>query len=38
MLQEVTKDVRLEPKLQPLTGEEQSIGGNVSMEERADIS
>ena len=38
MLQEVTKDVRLEPILQPLTGEEQSIGGNVSMEERADIS
>ena len=38
MLQEVTNDVRIEPILQPLTGEEQSIGGNVSVEARADIS
>ena len=30
MLQEVTNDVRIEPILQPLTEEEQSIGGNVS--------
>ena len=35
MLQEVTNDVRIEPILQPLTGEEQSIGGNVSVEARA---
>ena len=38
MLQEVTNDVRKEPILQPLTGEEQSVGGNVSMEAWADIS
>ena len=38
MLQEVTNDVRIEPTLQPLTGEEQSVGGNVSVEARADIS
>ena len=31
-LQEVTNDVRIEPILQPLTGEEQSIGGNGSVE------
>ena len=29
MLQEVTNDVRIEPILQTLTGEEQSVGGNV---------
>ena len=38
MLQEATNYVRIEPILQPLTGEEQSIGGNVSVEARADIS
>ena len=38
MLQEVTNDVRIEPILQPLTGEEQSIGGNVSVEARTDTS
>ena len=38
MLQEVTNDVRIKPILQPLTGEEQSVGGNLSMEARADIS
>ena len=38
MLQEVTNDVRIEPILQPLTGEEQSVDGNVSVEARADIS
>ena len=38
LLQEVTNDVRLEPTLQPLTGEEQSLGGKVSVEARADIS
>ena len=38
ILQEVTNDVRIEPVLQPLTGQEQSIGGNVSVEARADIS
>ena len=38
MLQEVTNDVRIEPILQSLTGEEQSVGGNVSVEARADIS
>ena len=32
MLQEVTNDVRIKPILQPLTGEEQSVGGNVSVE------
>ena len=32
MLQEDTKAVRIEPILQPLTGQEQSIGGNVSLE------
>ena len=31
-LQEVTNDVRIEPILQPLTGEEQSIGGKGSVE------
>ena len=29
MLQEVTNDVRIEPILQALTGEEQSVSGNV---------
>ena len=38
MLQEVTNDVRIEPILQPVTGEEKSIGGNVSVKARADIS
>ena len=38
MLQEVTNDVRIEPILQPLTGEDQSIGGNLSVEARDDIS
>ena len=38
ILQEVTNDVRIEPVLQPLTGQEQSVGGNVSVEARADIS
>ena len=38
MLQEVTNDIRIEPTLQLLTGEEQSIDGNVSVEERADFS
>ena len=38
ILQEVTNDVRIEPVLQPLTGQEQSIGGNVSVEAQADIS
>ena len=38
MLQEVTNDVRIEPTLQPLTGEEQSVGVNVSVEARANIS
>ena len=37
MLQEVTNDVRIEPILQTLTGEEQSVGGNVWVEARADI-
>ena len=32
MLQEDTKAVRIEPILQPLTGQEQSISGNVSLE------
>ena len=32
MLQEVTNNVRIEPILQPLNGEEQLIGGNVSVE------
>ena len=38
MLQKVTNDVRREPTLQPLTEEEQSIGGNVSVEAQLDIS
>ena len=38
MLQEVTNNVRIEPILQPLTGEEQSVGENVSVEAQADIS
>ena len=38
ILQEVTNNVRIEPILQPITGEEQSIGGKVSVEARADIS
>ena len=38
MLQEVKNDVSIEPILQPLTGEKESIGGNVSVEARADIS
>ena len=39
MLQEVKNDIRrTEPILQPLTGEEQSIGGNVSVEAQVDIS
>ena len=37
MLQKVTNDVRIEPILQPLTGEEQSICGNLSVEALADI-
>ena len=37
MLQEVTSDVGIKPMLQSLTGDEQSIGGNIS-ERRADIS
>ena len=32
MLQEDTNTVRIEPILQPLTAQEQSIGGNVSVE------
>ena len=38
LLLEVTNDVRLEPSLQTLTGEEQWLGGKVSVETRADIS
>ena len=38
LLQEVTNDGRLEPSLQTLTGEEQWLGGKVSVEARADIS
>ena len=38
MLQKVTNDVRIEPILQPLAGEEQSVGENESAEARADIS
>ena len=38
MLPEFTNNVRIEPILQPLTGEEQLIGGNVSVEAHADIS
>ena len=38
MLQEFTNDFIIELTLQPLTGEKQSIGGNVSVEARADIS
>ena len=38
MLQEVKNDVRIEPILQPLTGEEQSVGGSVSVAAQADIS
>ena len=38
MLQEVTNDIRIETILQLLTGEEQLIGGNVSVEVRAGIS
>ena len=32
------KRCQIEPILQPVTGEEKSIGGNVSVEARADIS
>ena len=38
LIQEVTNDDRIEPILQPLTGEERLVGGNTSMEARADIS
>ena len=38
MLQEDTNAVRIEPILQPLTAQEQSIGGNVSVEAWADVS
>ena len=38
IIKEVTDDGRIELILQPLTGKEQSIGGNVSVETRADIS
>ena len=38
MLQEVTNSFRIELILQPLTGEKQSIGGNVSVEVQADIN
>ena len=38
MLWEVTNDVGIESILQPLTVEQQSIGGNVSVEAGADIS
>ena len=38
MLQEVTNDVRIEPILQPLTEEEQSIGGKILVEPQADIT
>ena len=38
MLQEVTNNITIEPILQPLTGEEQSIGGNVSVQAQADTS
>ena len=38
MLQEFTNDFIIELTLQLLTGEKQSIGGNVSVEARADIS
>ena len=38
MLQVVTNDVGIESILQLLTGEQQSIGGKVSVEARADIS
>ena len=38
MLMDITNDVRIEPILSPLTGEEQSVDGNVSVKARADIS
>ena len=38
MLQVVTNDVGIESILQLLTGEQESIGGKVSVEARADIS
>ena len=38
IIKEVTDDGRIELILQPLTGKEQSIGGNVSVGTRADIS
>ena len=38
VLQKVKNYVKIEPILQPVTGEEQSIGGNVSVEARANIS
>ena len=31
-LQEVTNNVRIDPLLQSLTGEEQSVGGTVSVD------
>ena len=38
LTEEVTNDNRIEPILQSLTGEERLVGGNISMEARADIS
>ena len=38
MSQEVTNNVRIEPILQPLNGEEQSVGRNVLVKARPDIS
>ena len=38
LIEEVTNDNRIEPILQSLTGEERLVGGNTSMEARADIS
>ena len=38
ILQEVTNNVRIEPIVQPLTGRELLIGGNVSVDVWADIS
>ena len=38
MSQEVTDNVRIEPILQPLNGEEQSVGRNVLVKARPDIS
>ena len=37
MLQDVTNDITIEQILQPITGEEHSIGGNISVGAQADM-